>query len=122
MRYFQLDSVQQAETISRLLYQLMYPLNTNVSTVYLFGWRVVSGITLIEINENQLCPVFQKPETDTVLADILTAFGDKIPNKDRAKYRDYMKNNSQVLLINLIPSTLTEYNQTWIDENNIDVT
>lgn len=119
MRYFKVDSTAQAETLSRLLYSLMYPQNENVSTIYLFGWRTVAGVVLIEIDETQLCPVFQKPTTDTILAGMLTAFGNKIPSKDRTKYRNYMKNNSQVLLIKLIPSTLTEYTQQWVNDNTI---
>lgn len=122
MRYFRLDSPAQAETISRLLYKMMYPANINVISVYLFNWRVVAGITLICIDENQRCPVFQKSDVDTVLADLVAAFGNKIAAKDRTAYRDYLKTNSSVLLINLIPSTLTEYTQQWVTENEEKLT
>jgi hypothetical protein len=117
IKYFEFDSVAQLLTISEGLYKLMYPNGANVSTKYLFGYRVVAGKTLAEINDTVVCPVFQKPTTDTILAEIVAAFGNKIPQQDRAKYRDYMKGNSTVLLINLIPSTLTEYSQQWVDEN-----
>jgi hypothetical protein len=118
MRYFKLDSPTQAATISEGLYKLMYPNGANISTKYLFGWEVILGITCIKIDETQVCPVFQKPTTDTILGEIVSAFGNKIPSKDRTKYRDYMKSNSTVLLINLIPSTLEEISETWVVENS----
>jgi len=118
MRYFELNSEAQAEKISRLLFSLMYPESGSAGATHLFRWFTMSGVALIEINETQLCPVFPKTITDTVLADLVSTFGAKIPSKDRAKYRDYIKNNSQVLLINLIPSTLQEYTQQWVDDNS----
>lgn len=122
MRYFSLDSPSQAETISRLLYKMMYPANVSVTSVYLFGWRTITGITLICIDETLTCPVYQKADIDAVLADLVAAFGNKIAAKDRAAYRDYMKTNSRVLLINLIPSTLEEYSQQWVSENETKIT
>jgi len=122
MRYFKFDSEVQAEKVSRLLYSLMYPENADVRTTHLFGWVTIAGVTLAKISEDQLCPVFPKSITDTVLADLVSTFGSKIASKDRAKYRDYIKNNSQVLLINLIPSTLQEYTQQWVNANSINLT
>lgn len=49
MRYFKVDSEEQAAKISASLYSCMCPEGSQ--TIYLFGWRVIAGIVVLVVPE-----------------------------------------------------------------------
>lgn len=117
MRYFEVPSTTVAEKVSRLLYSLMYPENSSVTTVYLFPWITVAGKVLICIDETQLCPVFQKTFTDTALADLVTTWGNKLTTAQKNALKTYIKSNNQIELIKLVPASLVEQTEAWVKAN-----
>lgn len=114
MRYFELPPTL-AEKASRYLYQLMYPENATVETKYLFDWITLNGITVIRIDETKKCPIYLKAITDTVLNNIATNFGSRLTTAQKTAYKDYIKNNTVVDLLQLV-KFLPERSQAWVDQ------
>lgn len=117
MRYFEVESEAQAAKISSELFKLMYRDGSNASGTHLFTWVTLAGVVLILIDENTICPVFQKESTDQVLETIKTEYGQKITENEKQSLETRMKNQSTVNLIDLIPAGLTEYSAQWVQDH-----
>ena len=105
MAYFKIDSTEKAEEVSRKMWQIMNP--GNVTTTHLFGWGVDSnGQAYMDIPVDMVCPVYVNDN----FADVVSQVGQllNIPENEGQQLRAYLE-GGQVVLANLIPSTLEEF-------------
>ena len=105
MAYFKVYNEIIAEGISRKMYSIMNP--GNVGTTHLFGWGTDSnGQAYIDVPLDMVCPVYVNDNFDTVVKEV----GDllAIPQSEGTALRQYLE-GGQVVLRNLIPTTLEEF-------------
>lgn len=105
MAYFKIDSEARAEEISRKMWEIMSP--TDTTCTHLFGWGSDSNAQdYIIIELDMVCPVYVHENFHTVLNDVGTLLG--IEQEEGAQLRQYLE-TGQVVLGNLIPSTLEQF-------------
>lgn len=105
MAFFKLDTEDRAEVISRNMAIIMNP--SNVDSVYLFGWGTDSdGQVYIDVPLDMVCPVYVNENFAQVMTDVGNLLG--IPQQEGQQLRQYLE-GGQVLLGNLIPSTLEQF-------------
>ena len=105
VKYFKVSSKEKGEEISQKMYSIMNP--GNVGTTHLFGWGTdYDGQAFIEVPLDMVCPVYVNDNFAQVLADVGQLLN--IPQTEGAQLRQYLE-GGQVVLGNLIPSTLEEF-------------
>jgi hypothetical protein len=105
MAHFKIDNEEQGEALSRKMWDIMSPNNTTCT--HLFGWGTDSnGQAYIDIDVEMVCPVYVNDNFAQVLQDVGVLLN--IPQTEGAQLRQYLE-GGQVVLGNLIPSTLEEF-------------
>ena len=100
MRYYRVNSAQDAMAMSEKLYSIMNP--GSVESKYLFGWRSNENMTVIEIDETMVCPVFVTENFAQVLSDIATILNGALSEEQGNSFKEYLQ-TGHVVLGNLIP-------------------
>lgn len=114
MAYFKINSEAEGEELSLKMYSIMNP--GNVETTHLFGWGTDSnGQAFINVPLDMVCPVYVNENFAQVMADVGELLN--IPQEEGTQLRQYLE-GGQVVLGNLIPSTLEEFTP-YFAENNI---
>lgn len=103
--YFKVSSEDQGEEISRKMYSIMNP--GNVQTTHLFKWGTdLNKQPFIRVNLDMVCPVYVNENFAQVMTDVGNLLG--IPQQEGQQLRQYLE-GGQVVLGNLIPSTLEQF-------------
>lgn len=104
MYRYKADSEQQIKSLSSLIYKLMYPPNFEPSGEenYLFGWEYDGENWVMIIPENYECPIFIKPEFDSVIQQIGSILNTNLEPGEGAAIVEYLKTGN-IILNNIIP-------------------
>jgi hypothetical protein len=106
MSYFKIDTETTAEALSRKMYSIMNP--GNVETTHLFGWGTdADGQAYIDVPLDMECPVYVNENFQKVIDEVGAMLGIE-PTTEGKALRQYLE-TGQVVLGNLIPSTLEEH-------------
>jgi hypothetical protein len=106
MSYFKINNEAQGEEISRKMYDIMNPGNVTSNT--LFGWGTDSkGQSYIDVDIDMVCPVYVNENFQKVIDEVGAMLGIE-PKTEGKALRQYLE-TGQVVLGNLIPSTLEEF-------------
>jgi hypothetical protein len=106
MSYFKINNEAQGYEISRKMYDIMNPGNVTSNT--LFGWGTDSnGQAYIDVDIDMVCPVYVNENFQKVIDEVGAMLGIE-PTTEGKALRQYLE-TGQVVLGNLIPSTLEEF-------------
>lgn len=114
-KYFQVDTIEQAEQLSTLMFKLSYLEGCDVSSTSLFGWLSIGEIPVIEIPTDFEFPVYIKPEFIEQLKIVLNGF---LTETEGARIMNILR-TGKAKLIEIIPNTLVEVEPV---KNNISPT
>lgn len=115
IKYFQVETIEQAEQLSALMLKLSYPNGCDISSTHLFGWREIGEIPCIEIPTGFEFHVYIKPEFIEQLKIVLNGF---LTETEGGRIMDILK-TGKAKLIEIIPNTLVEVEPV---KNNINPT
>jgi hypothetical protein len=106
MAHFKIDSEAKGEALSRKMWNIMSPNNT--THTHLFGWGTDSnGQAYIDVDVEMVCPVYVNENFQKVIDEVGAMLGIE-PTTEGKALRQYLE-TGQVVLGNLIPSTLEEF-------------
>jgi hypothetical protein len=106
MSFFKIDNEPQGEAMSRKIYSIMNP--GNVGTTHLFGWGTdADGQAYIDVPLDMECPVYVNENFQKVIDEVGAMLGIEPATEGKA-LRQYLE-TGRVVLGNLIPSTLEQY-------------
>lgn len=104
IKYFQVDTIEQAEQLSSLMFQLSYPDGSDVSSTSLFGWLEIGQVPVIEIPIDFEFPVYIKAEFIEQLKTVLNGF---LTESEGVRIMALLR-TGRVKLIDIIPNTLVD--------------
>lgn len=119
MKIFEIDTEIRAKALSRYLFQLMFPENTEPGAEFLFNWESKNGKTVIFIDETMTVPIFVKSDFDEVVFTLGEILNGYITPEKGGELKEYIQSNDSVLLSDLIPDNMIERDLDWVYDNGI---
>jgi hypothetical protein len=106
MQHFKIDTEAKGWQVSELIYKVMHP-NGGAETKYLFLVNTDStGQAYISLDTDMQCPIFLKPDFDSILHDIAVLLN--VPDSEGAKIKQLLE-TGQITIAQIITSVLEEF-------------
>ena len=101
IRYFKLDSAEQAEALSRLMWKLCH--DGSSTSTHLFEWYDDGTIKL----NDMVIPVFMNADFEQVLGDIATVLNGYLTEAEGQRIAALLR-TGQANILDLVPAGLQE--------------